>query len=85
MIADAVMTLAISLQVQFDEKMDEEEKVLKVFSWLNELEQPCLLVIDNANDVDDFSRWYPHLRRNWHFHILVTTRISSFDRPRFYP
>ncbi len=44
------------------------------------LEKPCLLVIDNANELSDLDANYQRLRRCSNFHLLLTTRITYFER-----
>ncbi len=43
-----------------------------------DLSQPCLLVIDNANELSDLEQYYPRLQRCTNFHILFTTRVSTY-------
>ncbi|WP_245153460.1 tetratricopeptide repeat protein [Chlorobaculum sp. 24CR] len=77
-LGDAMLTLADPLKVEFaltDPADVRREKLLREMAGLK---KPCLLVIDNANDIKDLSAHYLELRRCPNFHILLTTRIESF-------
>ena len=77
-LGDALLTLAEPLKVTFaptDPADAHREKLLREMACLN---KPCLLVIDNANVIDDLSAHYLELRRCPNFHILLTTRITEF-------
>jgi len=81
-LGDALLTLADPLQVEFaptDPADARREKLLREMACLN---KPCLLVIDNANDLDDLTAHYHELRKCPNFHILLTTRIESFAHAR---
>jgi len=81
-LGDALLTLAEPLKVEFaptDPADVRREKLLREMACLN---KPCLLVIDNANDLDDLSAHYHELRKCPNFHILLTTRIESFAHAR---
>jgi len=78
-LGDALLTLADPLKVEFaptDAADVRREKLLREMAGLN---KPCLLVIDNANDLDDLSAHYHELRKCPIFHILLTTRITEFS------
>jgi len=81
-LGDALLTLADPLKVEFaptDSADVRREKLLREMAGLN---KPCLLVIDNANDIDDLSAHYHELRKCPNFHILLTTRITEFSHAR---
>ncbi|MBN1929320.1 MAG: tetratricopeptide repeat protein [Chlorobiaceae bacterium] len=81
-LGDALLTLADPLKVEFaptDSADVRREKLLCEMAGLN---KPCLLVIDNANELDDLSAHYHELRKCPNFHILLTTRIESFAHAR---
>ncbi|MBK7364078.1 MAG: tetratricopeptide repeat protein [Nitrosomonas sp.] len=79
-IANALLLLAVPLNLQFDERMNTDERIgLLLAAWMN-LEKPCLLVIDNANELSDLEANYQRLRRCSNFHLLLTTRITHFER-----
>ncbi|MDD4913503.1 MAG: hypothetical protein PHW13_00525 [Methylococcales bacterium] len=46
---------------------------------LLELAKPSLLVIDNANKLNELTDYYLALRRCPNFHILLTSRITVFE------
>jgi len=76
---DALLTLAIPLQVQFGEKMPNEERLPLLLKAMANLKKPCLLVIDNANRPEELQKYYLALRTCPNFHLLLTTRITSFE------
>ncbi|MEL6628089.1 MAG: NB-ARC domain-containing protein, partial [Bacteroidota bacterium] len=75
---DGVLRLAAAFDMQFDPKARKEERLEQLLTQLDRLQGPCLLIIDNANESSDLEVMYKHLRRNNHFHILLTSRIPSF-------
>jgi hypothetical protein len=42
-------------------------------------------VLDNANDADEIGRYYQDLHACANFHILLTSRIPSFEQAATYP
>jgi hypothetical protein len=44
--------------------------------------KPCLLVIDNANELEDLRTHYKDLRRCPNFHALLTSRLPSFEQAK---
>ena len=79
-IASALLQLAMPLGLQFDDKQDTRQRFESLLTALADLYAPCLLVIDNANEVDDLEAHYQHLRRCSNFHLLLTTRITQFEQ-----
>ncbi len=79
-IAESLMVLAIPLKVEFDEKWDIHQRLDVLIMAMASLPKPCLLVIDNANDLEDLRQFLPHLQRCSNFHILFTTRINYFPQ-----
>lgn len=79
-IGNALLLLAVPLGLQFDERQDTEQRLEMLFTALMNLEKPCLLVIDNANELPDLDANYQRLRRCSNFHLLLTTRITHFER-----
>ncbi|MEO1382497.1 MAG: NB-ARC domain-containing protein [Bacteroidota bacterium] len=75
---DGVLRLAAAFDMQFDPKASKEQRLEQLLTQLDSLQGPCLLIIDNANESSDLEAMYKHLRRNNHFHILLTSRIPSF-------
>lgn len=79
-IATALLQLAIPLDLQFDERANTFQRLQVLIPALFELNKPCLLIIDNANELEDLRQYLPHLQRCSNFHILFTTRISNFPQ-----
>ncbi|NTV67207.1 MAG: ATP-binding protein [Chlorobaculum sp.] len=77
-LGDAMLTLADPLKVEFAPTDPADVRREKLLREMAGLQKPCLLVIDNANDIDDLSAHYHELRKCPNFHILLTTRIESF-------
>ena len=84
-IRDALMTLALELHLRFDDRAAPQEKIDAILKALRMLMQPSLLVIDNANDLEDFETFYPQLRKCANLHLLITTRIAEYARAEVYP
>lgn len=83
-ILNALLTLAYPLRIEFPERMPKEERVEVLLQEMASLQSPSLLVIDNANDLEDLENVYLALRSLPNFHVLLTTRISSFEEEVFY-
>lgn len=79
-IANAFLLLAVPLGLQFDERQDTKQRLEVLLTAMMNLEKPCLLVVDNANELPDLEENYQHLRRCSNFHLLLTTRIMHFER-----
>ncbi len=79
-IANALLLLAMPLGLQFDERQNTAERLEALLTALMNLEKPCLLVIDNANELPDLDANYQYLRRCSNFHLLLTTRITHFEQ-----
>ena len=79
-IANALLLLAAPLGLNFDERQNTDERLEVLLAALMNLEKPCLLVIDNANELPDLDANYQRLRRCSNFHLLLTTRITHFER-----
>ncbi len=83
-IADALLVLAGPLELQFEDTMLASARLDVVLAAMAELRDPCLLVIDNANELDDLETNYLNLRRCPNFHVLLTTRITEFSQAESY-
>ncbi len=83
-IADALLLLAMPLGVRFDEKWDSKQRLEVLLQAMVNLKKPCLLIIDNANELNDLSAYLPQLQRCSNFHVLLTTRISKYRQAAFY-
>jgi len=79
-IANALLLLADPLGLQFDERMGTEGRLELLLTAMANLEKPCLLVLDNANELPDLDANYQALRRLSNVHLLLTTRISNFEK-----
>ena len=77
---DALLTLAIYLEVTFDDAMPGEDRLKVLLNEMAQLEKPCLLVIDNVNHLKDIESNYIALRTCSNFHLLLTTRITDFSQ-----
>ncbi|AEE48012.1 NB-ARC domain-containing protein [Haliscomenobacter hydrossis] len=76
-IADALLLLAMPLGVSFDEKWNTAQRLEVLLRAMLNLKKPCLLIIDNANELHDLNAYLPQLQRCSNFHVLLTTRISE--------
>jgi tetratricopeptide (TPR) repeat protein len=83
-IALAVLMLAAPLGVEFEDTMDTEERFQVLLAVLANLPKPCLLVVDNANELEDLETYYPQLQRCTNFHVLFTTRVNEYAAAAFY-
>jgi tetratricopeptide (TPR) repeat protein len=79
-IAAALLLLALPLGLQFDEQMGTDQRLEILLQAMANLKKPCLLVLDNANELDDLEAHYQRLRRCSNFHLLLTTRITEFGQ-----
>ena len=84
-IADALLLLATSLQLQLDPQLPIEQRLEILLTKLANLDKPSLLVIDNANEIEDLQANYISLNRCENFHILLTTRITKFEKVKLFP
>jgi tetratricopeptide (TPR) repeat protein len=76
-VGDALLQLSSVLKVVFEPKDRLKEQIDKIIGALNQLDAPCLLVLDNANDEKDLQMHYTSLRQLPNCHILVTTRVND--------
>jgi len=84
-IKDALLNLALPLQIKFDDRIPEQDRLDKIAATLLSLQSPSLLIIDNANDLKSFKAAYPVLRRLTSVDMIITTRISNYSKARVYP
>jgi tetratricopeptide (TPR) repeat protein len=77
-IADALLTLEYSLNIKPDPKMDRDQRLQYLLDQLANLKPNCLLIVDNANALDELENNYAALGRLSNFHILITSRVSEF-------
>jgi tetratricopeptide (TPR) repeat protein len=82
---DALLTLALPLGVCFPDQSSEDERLDLLLQTMRQLRKPCLLVIDNANDLAELEKYYKALHSCPNFHLLLTTRITEFEQAATYP
>ena len=75
--------LATPLQLHFPDTMPTEARFKQLLTELVNLSKPCLLIIDNANDLQNLQKHH-HLRRLPNFHILLTTRLGNLSKAHYY-
>ncbi|MBL7784095.1 MAG: ATP-binding protein, partial [Saprospiraceae bacterium] len=78
-IGAALVTLREVLGVQFDPHDTLEQQVQRMAGALIQLEKPCLLVFDNANNAADLKQYYALLNQlgQCNIHILLTSRVPK--------
>ncbi|MDX1943759.1 MAG: NB-ARC domain-containing protein, partial [Saprospiraceae bacterium] len=81
---DALLTLSLPLGVDFPQAMPNTERLTLLLRKMANLQRPCLLIIDNANLLEDLERYYPQLSTCRNFHLLLTTRITQFEAAKTY-
>ncbi|MEI6141306.1 MAG: ATP-binding protein, partial [Mariniphaga sp.] len=83
-ICNALLTLSGPLQVTFEASLSTAERLKQLLTTMAALPKPCLLVIDNANEIDDLKQNYQALRRCTNFHLLITSRVNHFEQAEYY-
>ena len=78
-IIEGLLNLAPILNIPFSKQQDSFQRLEILIPYLVNLEDPCLLIIDNANNINDFKIAYVYLRKLVNFHILVTTRMGRYS------
>ena len=73
----ALLSMAPYLGLAFDPKMSQEGRVEILFEAIRNLSVPCLLIIDNANEVGELDAHYQVLSKLPNFHILITSRLNK--------
>jgi tetratricopeptide (TPR) repeat protein len=84
-IENALLSLAPAVGISFPETMPSKERLEGLLLHITNLDKPCLLILDNANDAEDLTTHYNLLRRCSNFHILITSRLSRFEDAHCYP
>lgn len=77
--ADAMLSFAVKLNISFPDISDKNERFQILLEAMRELKNPCLLVIDNANNLEELQKYYSEFRSCTNFHLLLTTRITEFE------
>ncbi|MFA5985106.1 MAG: tetratricopeptide repeat protein [Methylococcaceae bacterium] len=83
-IQDALLSLALPLKLRFAEEWNKQQCLDCLLQALANLEQPCLLILDNVNDKQILEQGFVLLGRCPNFHILLTTRITHFEQAQSY-
>lgn len=76
-IEDAIMSLALSFDIRFEYNMAQAQKIREIIRVISTLNRPVLVIIDNANDIEDLAASYGLLRQFHDTHILLTSRIEE--------
>ncbi len=84
-IAEALLsTVAPALELDFPDTMPTLQRFEQLIFFVANLQKPCLLVLDNANDASDLEKIYPLLGRCTNFHLLITSRLAEFEETASY-
>nr|WP_298789869.1 sugar transferase [uncultured Allomuricauda sp.] len=80
-ITEAIVTLADSLSVTFDEKnqISKKRKATEIARAISGLQKPILIIIDNANSLSDLNENFQLLRQIHGSHILITSRVDQYQ------
>jgi tetratricopeptide (TPR) repeat protein len=85
-IGNALLSLAANLGIKPNPTDDIATQIARIREGINNLEMPCLLVFDNANDKEDLEAYYDTLHKfNKSCHILLTTRVSELGDMLVHP
>ena len=76
-IVDALLTLALPLDVEFPNKANNDQRLNILLQTMAELSKPCLLIVDNANELKDIEKYHGVLLKCTNFHVLLTTRVNK--------
>ena len=76
-IGSALVTLKGALGVDFEQNDDFDAQIRRITEAINNLDTPCLLVFDNANNATDLKKYYTTLHQLPNCHILLTSRVSQ--------
>jgi|GEM_PF-2973540 len=78
-IQNAFLSLSSDLGVSFPRDMQEEDRLKKVFSVLLNLPPKSLLVIDNADDLQELIKIRSIIKGLNRLHIIITSRINELE------
>ncbi|MGB0523556.1 MAG: NB-ARC domain-containing protein, partial [Flammeovirgaceae bacterium] len=76
----ALLNLAASLKVDYEECMNNHQRIKMLTKVLASLEKPCLLIIDHATSLKQLEQQFLTLNSIGHFHVLITTRLTQFKK-----
>jgi len=82
---DALLTLAVPMQIEFPPRANNAQRLDALLHELTTLNHPCLLVVDNANELSDLNTYALRLQKIPNLHLLMTTRVTEFDGATCYP
>ncbi|UHG91757.1 tetratricopeptide repeat protein [Spirosoma oryzicola] len=80
-----LLSMADKLKIEFQSSMNVEDRLEVFLQYLSNLEDPSLLVLDNANDIEDLQKYYKNLKSLTNFHILVTSRVNELSNITTFP
>ena len=78
-ITDTLIQLSKSLDIVFEETASSKERLDAVLTKMANIPEPSLLVIDNANELEDLQKHQNILQCYTNFHILITTRACGTE------
>lgn len=78
-IDDAILSLIVELNIKVNNNLNKSEQVNMVLKKLSSLDTPSLMVIDNADKLEDLENNYQFLLSIPKIHILITSRITEFE------
>jgi len=81
---DKLLSLSESVNLSHSTPLSEDEKLKELIKKLTNLPKPCLLIIDNIDDINDLKQITKLLGSLSNFDILITTRINEFETIDFY-
>jgi tetratricopeptide (TPR) repeat protein len=76
-IGNALISLSGSLGVSFGPNDNESTQIIRITEAINNLDAPCLLIFDNANDATDLEKHFVTLRRLSNCQVLLTSRVTK--------
>ena len=79
-IKEAIVSLALSLDIVFAKNLTESQRLNEVVRVVLGLNKPILLIIDNANNIADLDENFQLLRKFHNVHILITSRINNYEQ-----
>ncbi|MBL4660550.1 MAG: tetratricopeptide repeat protein, partial [Alcanivoracaceae bacterium] len=77
-IEEVFVNISLILGLRFADNSSKAQRIEATIGELAELDSPVLLVIDNANDLEDMENNYQLLRKLSNIHLLLTSRITEF-------
>jgi tetratricopeptide (TPR) repeat protein len=81
-VGNALVRLAQPLGITFQPQDDERAQIKRITEGVNQLDAPCLLVFDNANQAEDLEKHFVTLKKLTNCHILLTSRVTELgDAP----